>query len=47
MFDIGNDEPITYNSNCPYLVKEGQLVESSENEDINDVIITFAPFMSV
>ena len=41
--DIGNDEPIVYNSNCPYLVKEGQLVESNENRDINDVIITFAP----
>ena len=45
--DIGNDKPVVYNLNCPYLVKEGQLVESSENKDISDVIITFAPCMSV
>ena len=43
----GGTEPIVYNSNCPYLVKEGQLVEPSENRDIGVVIITFAPCMSV
>ena len=47
LIDIGSDKPIAYNSNCPYLVKKGQLVESSENTDIDSVIITFAPFMSV
>ena len=47
--EIGGDgtEPIVYNSNCPYLVKEGQLVEPSENRDIGAVVITFAPCMSV
>ena len=40
-------KPIVYNLNCPYLVKEGQLVEPSENRDNNIVIITFAPCMSV
>ena len=47
LIDIGDDKPIVYNLNCPYLVEEGQLVESSENRDINDVIVTFAPCMSV
>ena len=43
----GDRSNVTYNSNCPYLVKEGQLVESSENTDISDVTVTFAPCMSV